>query len=298
MKMYKILIYGLLFISFIFNSSAQPDGRNWENEILMSISKIESPKASVINPGCEWIPPFIDDYSDVDGFRSYIDELLTDEQFQIALKAWKIYLPDQDIRVLATSLDALSAHIANTSASYVKLVSEFSSFSNKQKWVDDLISYSGFKININGLAYGGPLIRRHGIDLAVLGRVTPPDGSPGTIQVAINAGSTQVNILTTAPNPAYADLHPLDQIQKYWDEINKPHIDDLIANGEDIRFIHDPTLPENKWNYVVDMPDGPFKDACIQANLTKVSTYLKFEHQYLESLGYSLDPISGLMKIN
>jgi len=213
-------------------------------------------------------------------------------------KAWEVVANGPIlIRKNANYLQALVDHVQIAKASLIKLKSEFDAVVNKQKWIDDLLLFGGSKLNVSNVALGSDIIRRHGKDLGILGRVNPA-GSPGTLQVGLAASQNNipVKILTTAPNPNYANLHPLDQIQKYWDEINKPFIDDLIAKGDDIRLIHDPDLITNQWNLVSEMADGPFKTACINANLTQVRPYLWFENEYLKSLGYNLDRITGLLK--
>ncbi|MFL0094393.1 hypothetical protein [Tenacibaculum maritimum] len=63
----------------------------------------------------------------------------------------------------------------------------------------------------------------------------------------------------------------IDMNTKYWKEINRPHIDNVIANGGDIRFIHDPRLPSNRYNLVSEMSDkNPFKKKCLDEGLKKL----------------------------
>ncbi len=86
----------------------------------------------------------------------------------------------------------------------------------------------------------------------------------------------------------------IDMNTKYWNEINKVHIDNIIANGGDIRFIHDPRLVENQWNYLDDIVDKKFKDKCIAEGITKLKSFQKMEYDYLLSKGYVLQE-TGLM---
>ncbi len=89
-------------------------------------------------------------------------------------------------------------------------------------------------------------------------------------------------------------LSVIDMNTKYWNEINKIHIDNVISSGGGIRFIHDPCLVDSHWNYVFDMLDSPFKQKCISEGVTKVKTYMKMEYDYLLSKGYILQE-NGLM---
>ncbi|WP_407264684.1 hypothetical protein [Tenacibaculum maritimum] len=87
----------------------------------------------------------------------------------------------------------------------------------------------------------------------------------------------------------WADMKVVDMNTKYWKEINRPHIDDVIANGGDIRFIHDPRLPSNRYNLVSEMSDkNPFKKKCLDEGLKKIKTFMCMEYDYLVSKGYKL----------
>ncbi|WP_159289634.1 hypothetical protein [Tenacibaculum maritimum] len=76
----------------------------------------------------------------------------------------------------------------------------------------------------------------------------------------------------------WADMKVVDMNTKYWKEINRPHIDNVIANGGDIRFIHDPRLPSNRYNLVSEMSDkNPFKKKCLDEGLKKIKTFMRME---------------------
>ncbi len=72
MKMYKILLAGLLFFGSIFNVIAQPDVRAWDDEMRLSIPDLDSPKAAVASSGCDWIPPYLDDIGAFETFRDHM----------------------------------------------------------------------------------------------------------------------------------------------------------------------------------------------------------------------------------
>ncbi|CAA0207076.1 hypothetical protein R8G64_07585 [Tenacibaculum maritimum] len=91
----------------------------------------------------------------------------------------------------------------------------------------------------------------------------------------------------------------IDMNTKYWKEINRPHIDNVIANSGDIRFIHDPRVFGNGWIKVSDLPTNTpkqiaFKNKCVSENLVKFRSFLGREYDYLLSKGYVLQE-SGLM---
>ncbi|CAA0173564.1 protein of unknown function [Tenacibaculum maritimum NCIMB 2154] len=91
----------------------------------------------------------------------------------------------------------------------------------------------------------------------------------------------------------------IDMNTKYWKEINRPHIDNVIANGGDIRFIHDPRLSINKYSIIDDLPETSliekaFKAKAKREGLKKIPTFLKWEYDYLLKRGYVIKD-NGLM---
>ncbi len=115
------------------------------------------------------------------------------------------------------------------------------------------------------------------------------------------ADGIEVKILTT-PMPTGAgwdNLTIIEKNTKYWNEINKLYIDNAIANGGDIRFIHDPRLEKNIRNLVADLPTNTlkqqqFKAKALAEGLMEIPTFTKMEYDYLISKGYLIQP-NGLM---
>ncbi|MFN8713660.1 MAG: hypothetical protein ACK5Z2_12495, partial [Bacteroidota bacterium] len=152
------------------------------------------------------------------------------------------------------------------------------------------------------IQFGGPIIKRDGIELYILGRV---DGGEyaGTmfINFQANAKKIDLKIITTPIPKEWRSLPIIEQNKKYWELVNKPFIDEAIASGADIRFIHDPRLPENQFNIVDNLPEKYdnqkiFKEKAKEEGLKKIETFAKMEYDYLVSLGYYLDELTGLMK--
>ncbi|WP_271767414.1 regulatory protein RecX [Aquimarina algiphila] len=149
--------------------------------------------------------------------------------------------------------------------------------------------------------FGGSIIIRANKKLNILGRVGPRNGTIGTMQIRtelIRKGVSEDEItllLQGIPRSNdWTELSVSAMNRRYWDEINQPHIDEIIANGGDIRFIHDPRLDIHKYNLVADMPDSPFKQKCIAEGISKIRTFTNMEYQYLVGKGYTLQE-NGLM---
>ena len=149
--------------------------------------------------------------------------------------------------------------------------------------------------------FGGNILKTPGKKLNILGRANPPNGTIGTKKlydelIAKGVPESELTGLFTRMPSEWNSMSVIDMNTKYWNEINKIHIDDIIANGGDIRFIQDPRLPQNQWNYVADIIDPVFKQKCINEGLVKIKTYTKMEYDYLVSKGYVLQE-NGLMII-
>jgi hypothetical protein len=169
------------------------------------------------------------------------------------------------------------------------------SFSSGEKGASK-ITFTNFSKRIS---FGGDIEKVENKILNILGRATPLDDSLPTrkLYLELIQKGVKENELTGLFKPIpveWKDMSIFDQNKKYWDVINRKHIDDILSNGGDIRLIHDPRLEENIWNYVSDMPSGSFKDKCIREKIVKLKTFQKMEYDYLVSKGYKID-INGLM---
>ncbi|WP_046743438.1 hypothetical protein [Kordia zhangzhouensis] len=71
--------------------------------------------------------------------------------------------------------------------------------------------------------------------------------------------------------------------QDFWDQVNRPWLDDIIARGDDVRFISDPSLETSK--YVFD--DKLSKFATDEFG-KKVPTIFSKEVEYLKNNGYEI----------
>ncbi|MXO05711.1 hypothetical protein [Flavobacterium sp. HBTb2-11-1] len=156
--------------------------------------------------------------------------------------------------------------------------------------------FNDFKRRID---FGGDIIKTSGKKLNILGRVGPKNETMGTMQLfnELKLKGVPENEMSGLFQPIpkeWASLSVMEQNTKYWNEINKIHIDNVILNKGDIRFIHDPRLAVNQWNIVADMPENAFKEKCIKEGLVKLKTYMKMEYDYLLSKGYILQE-TGLM---
>lgn len=150
------------------------------------------------------------------------------------------------------------------------------------------------------IAFGTDIAKAPGKTYNILGRAYPKDGTIGTKKlydelIAQGVPESELTGLFQRIPPEWMKLSVHETNARYWNEINKIHIDRIMTNGGDIRFIHDPRLPDNQWNYVVDMLDGdPFKSKCISEGVTRVKAFMKMEYDYLVSKGYILQE-NGLM---
>ena len=132
-------------------------------------------------------------------------------------------------------------------------------------WDDAVSAWNKANITIQlivskPIEFGGDVIKREGIDLYILGRVSQKDVTTAT--TTLFAFKKGVNVLTTPIGNMSVDV--------YWTTVNKPFIDKAIQSGADMRFIHNPT-------------DALHSD-----------TWLKKEYDYLISLGYELQN-NGMM---
>ena len=98
----------------------------------------------------------------------------------------------------------------------------------------------------------------------------------------------EVNAVLQEMPAEWKDMKIIDQNKKYWDEINKPAIDKMIANNGDIRFIHDPRLAENQYNIISPTAKDNFSKKARAEGITKLPTFMKWEYDYLLKKGYVL----------
>ncbi len=172
--------------------------------------------------------------------------------------------------------------------------------------VEDINNAGGkvFKTFSRPIAFGGDIVRNTGKKLNILGRANPKRGSIGTKKIydeLIEQGIPEnelVGLFQIMPRK-WNKMKIIDMNTKYWKEINKPHIDKIIANGGDIRFIHDPRLPINQYSIIDDLPETnliekAFKAKAKKEGLKKIPTFLKWEYDYLLKQGYVLKN-NGLM---
>lgn len=226
-----------------------------------------------------------------------------EEQANIMLKVTKQDL-EQLFALIEPHLSTLKTTFASSKSS--KALCKFyeymkgayvKRFGNLDEVVNGVWSvYNSFSKAID---FGGDILKTPGKKLNILERANPKNGTIGTKKmydelIAKGVPENELTGLFTQMPPEWNNLTIIDMNTKYWNEINKIHIDNVITNGGDIRFIHDPRLPENQCNYVEDMLDGPFKQKCISEGLVKVKTFMKMEYDYLLSMGYLLQE-NGLM---
>jgi hypothetical protein len=161
------------------------------------------------------------------------------------------------------------------------------------------VVYKDFSKTIN---FGTDILKTPGKKYNILGRAYPKDGSLGSKElydelIAKGVPESEVTGLFQQVSTEWKTLPVLGengQQSKYWFTYNKPHIDNIIANGGEIRFIHDPRLPVNKHNLVSEMPNTPFKQKCIDEGITKLKTFMRQEYEYLLDKVYTLQE-NGLM---
>ncbi|WP_201295078.1 coiled-coil domain-containing protein, partial [Tenacibaculum maritimum] len=163
---------------------------------------------------------------------------------------------------------------------------------------------SVFKSFSKPIAFGGDIIKNTGKKLNILGRANPKKGSIGTKKIydeliAQGVSKTELTGLFQTMPREWNKMKIIDMNTKYWKEINRPHIDNVIANGGDIRFIHDPRLSINKYSIIDDLPETSliekaFKAKAKREGLKKIPTFLKWEYDYLLKRGYVIKD-NGLM---
>jgi hypothetical protein len=181
-----------------------------------------------------------------------------------------------------------------------KNVDEINNAGGYLKWKSlQEIVFNDFRKPID---FGGEIVKIPGKKLNILGRVGPKNGTMGTQQLfnelkLKGIPETEMSGLFRNIPEEWQSLSVIEQNTKYWKEINKVHVDDIIANSGDIRFIHDPRLPVNQWNYVADMPENAFKQKCINEGLVKIKTFMKMEYDYLLSKGYILQETGLMIKL-
>jgi hypothetical protein len=151
------------------------------------------------------------------------------------------------------------------------------------------------KLNLP-IEFGGKILKRDGVDLYILGRtkgakVTGGEGHyAGTLNIKEFEG---VKVIRQGIPKHIQQQFPNSfekQTKAYWEEINKPWLDEAIKSGADIRFIQDPRLEQNAVHILSDAQ----KKLEIFKNMKSHKTYLYFEYQYLLDKGYTLSE-NGLM---
>ncbi len=146
------------------------------------------------------------------------------------------------------------------------------------------------------IRYGNDIIKTPGKKLNILGRVNAGDGSIGTKKLfdeLIEKGVPEEELtgLFVRMPIEWKNLPVLGdegQQMKYWKEFNEPYVDEVIKNGGDIRFIHDPRLPANRWNNVDDIKDVAFRNKCKSEGIRRLRTFMSMEYDYLVRKGYKL----------
>ncbi|WP_309609361.1 hypothetical protein [Flavobacterium sp.] len=98
--------------------------------------------------------------------------------------------------------------------------------------------------------FGGKIIKKRDVKLCILGVAYD---KPGTIDVKKAADEQQISdvLILDIPFPedeAWKNSDYEVQTKRYWDETNKPFIDDAIAQNAEIRYVTDPRLEENKYS--------------------------------------------------
>lgn len=167
---------------------------------------------------------------------------------------------------------------------------------NKPKSLNSEPACKEIYINPNA-AFGGKIIKKRDVKLCILGVA---HGNPGTLAVKKAADEQQIADVMVLETPfpedeAWKNSDYEVQSKRYWEETNKPFIDDAIAQNAEIRYISDPTLEENKYSKKKPK-DATFNTTNDQKLISKVIRYCYFEYQYLLSKGYMLDATSGIMK--
>ena len=143
--------------------------------------------------------------------------------------------------------------------------------------------------------FGGDLIKRENKDLYVLGKANSADFStPSLVFEAAKSQCIEVVIFTKPFPGEWASLPFEKQTEKFWNEYNKPFIDEAINKNADIRFINDPRLEKNKYADPPKVKDMQYATTNDKAAISKVKSYIYYEFEYLTSLGYSLQE-NGLM---
>jgi hypothetical protein len=166
---------------------------------------------------------------------------------------------------------------------------------NKPKSLSDEPACKEIYVSPNAM-FGGKVIKKRDVKLCILGVA---HANPGTLAVKKAADEQQITDVMVLETPfpedeAWENSDYEVQSKRYWEETNKPFIDNAIAQNADLRFITDPTLEENK--YSKKKPSGATFNTTEDPKLvSKVLRYSYFEYKYLLSLGYKLNVATGLM---
>ncbi len=145
--------------------------------------------------------------------------------------------------------------------------------------------------------FGGKIIKKRDIKLYILGVAYD---NPGTIDVKKAAEEQQIDgvLILDTPFPedeAWKNSDYEAQTKRYWEETNKPFIDDAIAQNAEIRYVTDPRLEENKYSKKIP-ENATFNTTTDSKLINKVLRYGYFEYKYLLEKGYKLDDATGLMR--
>ena len=141
--------------------------------------------------------------------------------------------------------------------------------------------------------FGLDITKKEGEIYNILGRVNPTNGTIGTQTlynelIAKGVPISELTGLFQRIPDSYKKLLITDQNVKYWKEINKVHIDNIISNGGPIRFIHDPRLLKNQFNVISQTATDAFSILARSQNIKSLPTFTKWEYEYLLSKGYRL----------
>jgi hypothetical protein len=97
--------------------------------------------------------------------------------------------------------------------------------------------------------FGGKIIKKRDISLCILGKV---NSALNTLSVKKAAEEQQISGVMVLETPfpedeAWQNNTYEAQTKQYWEETNKPFIDDAISQNAEIRWIVDPRLEKYKY---------------------------------------------------
>ena len=145
--------------------------------------------------------------------------------------------------------------------------------------------------------FGGKIIKKRDLSLCILGKV---NSALNTLLVKKAADEQQISGVLVLDTDFPKEDEEWDkatyeaQTKRFWEETNKPFIDEAIAQNAEIRWIVDPRLDQYK--YAKKSAGSKFDQPNGDKLVSKVLSYTHFEYQYLLTKGYKLDSATGLMK--